>query len=55
MLKRYSVRNLDEEAIDMLAEIRLEERRALGAILEDCVYNYWSEVFADEEVIKDAA
>ncbi len=46
MLKRYSVRNLDQEAIDMLAELKAEERREMGAILEDCIHSYWCEVFA---------
>jgi hypothetical protein len=45
MLKRFSVRNLDEDAIDLLAEIKAEERRELGAILEDCIQSYWHEVF----------
>lgn len=48
MMKRFSVRNLDQEAIDMLAEIRAEERRELGAILEDCIQSYWDEVFGGE-------
>ncbi|MBB3992409.1 galactose-1-phosphate uridylyltransferase [Sulfitobacter undariae] len=45
MLKRFSVRNLDEDAIDMLADIKAEERRELGAILEDCISAYWHELF----------
>lgn len=49
MLKRYSVRNLNEEAIEMLAEIRAEERRELGAILEDCILAYWQDLFTEEE------
>ncbi|WP_299649965.1 hypothetical protein [uncultured Tateyamaria sp.] len=48
MMKRFSVRNLDQDAIDMLAEIRAEERRELGAILEDCIQSYWSELFEAE-------
>lgn len=48
MLKRFSVRNLDQEAIDMLADIKAEERRELGAILEDCIHAYWQELFDDE-------
>jgi len=59
MLKRFSVRNLDQDAIDMLAEIRAEERRELGAILEDCIQSYWSEVFEDGDArdytLEDAA
>lgn len=56
MLKRFSVRNLDEDAIDLLAEIKAEERRELGAILEDCIQSYWNEVFDEDAVsIEDAA
>jgi len=51
MLKRYSVRNLDQEAIEMLREIQRTERREIGAILADCIYDYWSEVFADDATI----
>lgn len=45
MRKRFSVRNLDQDAIEMLADIKAEERRELGAILEDCISAYWHEVF----------
>lgn len=48
MMKRFSVRNLDQDAIDMLAEIKAAERRELGAILEDCIHSYWDEVFGVE-------
>ena len=33
MFRRYSVRNLNEDAIDMLADIKAEERREFGANL----------------------
>ncbi|MEL7300875.1 MAG: hypothetical protein AAFM92_10870 [Pseudomonadota bacterium] len=55
MLKRFSVRNLHSEAIDMLADIKDEERRELGAILEDCIHAYWQELFGDEEDVPEAA
>jgi galactose-1-phosphate uridylyltransferase len=48
MLRRYSVRKLDSDAIEMLAEIKAEERRELGAILEDCIAAYWRDIFEDE-------
>lgn len=48
MMKRFSVRNLDQDAIKMLAEIKTHERRELGAILEDCIRSYWDEMFDDE-------
>ena len=47
MLKRYSVRNLSIDAIEMLSEIKAEERREFGAILEDCIQYYWQECFED--------
>ncbi|RLJ59101.1 hypothetical protein BCF46_1245 [Litoreibacter meonggei] len=50
MMKRFSVRNLNEDAIDMLAEIKAEERRELGAILEDCINTYWQDLFGDDDV-----
>ncbi|WP_164661338.1 hypothetical protein [Tropicibacter sp. Alg240-R139] len=50
MLKRYSVRNLDQSAIEMLTDLKSEERRELGAILEDCIHAYWNEVFSSEDV-----
>jgi len=59
MLKRYSVRNLNQDAIEMLADIKHEERRELGATLEDCIFNYWQEVFVEmghfDETLEDAA
>ena len=48
MLKRFSVRNLDQDAIEMLADIKVHERRELGAILEDCIQSYWHEVFDED-------
>ena len=58
MLKRYSVRNLEQDAIEMLADIKAEERRELGAILEDCIHAYWCDLFeheADDVLVLDAA
>lgn len=52
MLKRFSVRNLDQDAIEMLAEIKTQERRELGAILEDCINTYWHDVFVDADKVR---
>ncbi len=49
MFKRYSIRNLSQDAIDMLAEIKAEERREIGAILEECIADYWNRVFYEVE------
>lgn len=53
MMKRFSVRNLDQVAIEMLADIKVVERRELGAILEDCINSYWHEVFGDDDADVD--
>lgn len=55
MMRRFSVRNLDQEAIEMLADIKAEQRRELGAILEDCIHAYWEELFGDADDLPDAA
>jgi hypothetical protein len=49
MFKRFSVRNLDEAAIEILAEIKAVQRREIGAILEDCIYHYWDDVIEAED------
>lgn len=54
-MRRFSVRNLDQAAIDMLADIKAEERRELGAILEDCIDAYWQELFGDVDDLPEAA
>lgn len=48
MMNRYSVRNLSDDALEMLDDLRAEERRQVGAILEDCILAYWNEVFEDD-------
>jgi hypothetical protein len=53
MLKRFSVPNLDQDAIAMLPDIKAEERRELGAILEDCISAYWHELFEDDPEVSD--
>ena len=53
MLKRYSVRNLDGEAIAVLAEIKAIERREIGAILEDCILDYWNDLM-DEDGVRES-
>lgn len=55
MLKRFSVRNLDQDAIEMLADIKAQERREFGAILEDCIQSYWHEIFEDNAGLGEAA
>lgn len=45
MLRRYSIRKLSQSAIEMLADIRAEQRRETGAILEQCISDYWHQIF----------
>ncbi|MBO9406181.1 hypothetical protein J7399_01980 [Shimia sp. R9_1] len=47
MRKKITVRNVDEEAIDMLAELREEERRFAGAIVSDAIREYWGATFEE--------
>lgn len=47
MRKKITVRNVDEEAIDMLAELREEERRFAGAIVSDAIREYWGAIFEE--------
>ncbi|MFV1602328.1 MULTISPECIES: hypothetical protein [unclassified Phaeobacter] len=38
--KTITIKNVDQDVIEMLADLRLTERRQLAAILEDCVNAY---------------
>ena len=54
--KRLSVKNISINALEMLAEIRITERRQVAAILEDCIEMYWHELFGEaEEELDEAA
>lgn len=47
--KRLSVKNVSINALEMLAEIRIAERRQVAAILEDSIEMYWHEIFGEAE------
>ncbi|UTS82231.1 hypothetical protein [Phaeobacter piscinae] len=49
MRKKISIRQVDEDAIEMLAELREEERRFSGAIISDAIREYWETVFGGDE------
>lgn len=53
--KRLSVKNMSAEALDMLLDIRIAERRQVAAILEDCIFDYWRELFDQEDELDEAA
>ena len=42
--KPLTVKNVSIETLEMLRELRIEERRQLSAILEDCVQSYWDSI-----------
>ncbi len=45
--KNITIKNVDLETLEMIRDIRLDERRQLSAILQDCVRAYWDTVYAD--------
>lgn len=53
MRKRISIRHVDDDAIDMLAELREEERRFAGAIVSDAIREYWNATFEEATVEPD--
>lgn len=46
--KTVIIKNVALEIVDMLRDIRLEERRQLAAIFEDCVRSYWEDTYEEE-------
>lgn len=49
MRRKISIRHVDDEAVEMLAELRAEERRYAGAIISDAIREYWEATFVDPE------
>lgn len=47
--KILTVKGVDIDAIEMLAELREEERRYAGAILSDAIREYWLCIFDDPD------
>lgn len=47
--QNITVKNVSIDTVELLREIRLNERRQLAAILEDCVREYWNIVYGDEQ------
>jgi hypothetical protein len=48
--KKITVRGVDIDAIELLHQIKQEERRTLGAIVGDAIRDYWENTM--EEVIE---
>ena len=51
--KRITVRGVDEEAIEMLREIKEDEGRFMGRVLEDAVREYWSARYVEDGTCED--
>jgi len=46
--KSITIKNVSQETVAMLRDIRIDERRQLSAILEDCVQAYWEVTYEDD-------
>lgn len=44
-----TIKNVDQQIIELLREIRIIERRQLAAIFEDCIREYWSNTYGDKD------
>ncbi|MFV1808828.1 hypothetical protein [Phaeobacter sp. Ax4a-4a] len=47
--KKVTVKGVDKDAWEMLKQLREIEQRFVGAILSDCIRDYWEDGFADCE------
>lgn len=47
--KTITIKDVDQNTVDLLRDIRLEERRQLSAILEDCLRVYWEATYEEDE------
>lgn len=45
--KKITIRGVDIDAIELLHQIKSEERRALGAIVGDAIREYWENITED--------
>jgi hypothetical protein len=48
MRKKITVKGVDEDALDMLVELREIERRFTGAVLSDAIRHYWDLVVEED-------
>ena len=42
---KVTVKGVEEQAWDMMHEIRETEQRFMGAIISDCIFQYYAEQF----------
>lgn len=53
--KKLTIREVDLDAIELLQAIKNDERRALGAIIGECIREYWERNYTEEEDALEAA
>ena len=49
MRDRYTIRNMPCEAVDILRELAIQERRQHGVIIEDALVLYWEQGYASDD------
>ena len=49
MKKRITIRSVEDQTIEMLRELREEEGRFMGHIVDDAIRDYWDERYQEEE------
>lgn len=49
MRKTISVRGVDKDAIELLDEMRAEERRLAGGLISDAIRFYYDSLYPDDE------
>lgn len=53
--KKLAIREVDLDAIELLQAIKSDERRALGAIIGECIREYWEKYYTEEDEALEAA
>lgn len=53
--KRLTIREVEVDAIALLQDIKSEERRELGAIIADCIHDYWETYHQEEATPQEVA
>lgn len=53
MRKTISVRGVDKDAVELLDEMRTEERRLAGALISDAIRCYYDSLYPDDEDADD--
>jgi hypothetical protein len=51
--KTLTIKNCRQDVVEQLRELRLEERRQLSALIEDCLQAYLEMNYEDEPELED--